>query len=123
MDAGAPHQRMQLLLPNPPLQKIDDEEILPQVKVGTDPQEPLAQGDERCNVLNPIGGKVFKLHLVVVHQSPKELMGRRGESSLVEVGERNDVPFGWLRFPLFTGQLPLHGGGQRAKEASADEAL
>ena len=50
-------------------------------------------------------------------------MGGRGESPLVEVGERNDVPFGWLRFPLFTGQPPLHGGGQQAKEASVDEAL
>ena len=102
---------------------IDGKEIPPQVKVGTDPQEPLAQGDERRNVLDPVGGKVLKLHLVVVHQSPKELMGGRGESSLVEVGKRNDVPFGWLRFLLFTGQSPLIDGSQRAKEASADEAL
>ena len=50
-------------------------------------------------------------------------MGGRGESPLVEVGERHDVPFGWLWFLLFTGQPPLLGGGQRAKEASVDEAL
>ena len=89
----------------------------------TDPQEPLAQGDERRNVLDPVGGKVLKLHLVVVHQSLKELMGGHGESPLMEVGERNDVPFGRLWFFLFTGQPPLLDGGQRAKEASADEAL
>jgi hypothetical protein len=64
--------------------------------VGIDPQEPLAQGDKCHDVLDPVGGKVLKFHLVVVHQSPKELMGGHGESSLVEVGERNDVPFGWL---------------------------
>ena len=50
-------------------------------------------------------------------------MGGRGESPLVEVGERHDVPFGRLQFLLFTGQPPLLDGGQRAKEASADEAL
>ena len=65
----------------------------------------------------------MELYLVVVHQSPKEPMGGRGKSSLVEVAERNDVPFGWLWFPLFTEQPPLHGGGQWAKEALVDEAL
>jgi len=50
-------------------------------------------------------------------------MGRHGESPLVEVSERHDVPFGRLRLVLFTGQPPLLGSGQRVKEASADEAL
>ena len=59
VDAGAPHRRVQLLLPDPPLHKIDGEEIPSQVEVGTDPQEPLAQGDERRNVLDPVGGKVL----------------------------------------------------------------
>ena len=49
-------------------------------------------------------------------------MGGHGESSLVEVSERHDVPFRWLWLVLFIGQPPLLGGGQRAKEASADEA-
>jgi len=111
------------LLLDPPLREIDGEEIPPQVKVGTDPQEPLVQGDKRRNVLDPVGCKVLKLHLVVVHQSPKKLMGRHGESPLMEVGKRNNVPFGWLRFLLFTGQPPLLSGGQREKEALADEAL
>jgi len=70
-----------------------------------------------------MAGMVLKLHLVVVQQSLKELMGKRGESPLVEVGERHDVPFGRLQFLLFIEQPPLLGGGQRAKEASADEAL
>ena len=123
VDAGAPHRCVQVLLPDLPLHETDSKEVPPQVKVWIDPQEPLAQGDERRNVLNPIGGKVLKLHLVVVHQSPKELMGGHGESPLMEVGERNDVPFGQLWFLLFTGQPPLLGGGQRTKEASVDEAL
>ena len=91
--------------------------------MGTDPQEPLAQRDERHNVLDPIGGKVLQFHLIVVQQSPKELMGGHGESLLVEVSERHDVPFERLRLILFTRQPPLFGGGQWAKKASADEAL
>jgi len=74
-------------------------------------------------VLDPIRGKVLQLHLTVVQQSLEKLMGGHGESPLVEVSERHDVPFGWLRLVLFTGQPPLLGGGQWAKEASADEAL
>ena len=66
VDAGAPHRRVQFLPPDPPLQKINGAEIPPQVNVGTDPQEPIAQGDERRNVLDPVGGKVLKLHLEVV---------------------------------------------------------
>ena len=50
-------------------------------------------------------------------------MGERGESLLVEVGKRHDVPFGRLWLVLFIGQPPLLGGGQWAKEASVDEAL
>ena len=69
MDAGASHRRVQLLLPDLLLQKVDGEEIPPQVKVGTNPQEPLTQGDERRNVLDPIGSKVLQLHLVVIESS------------------------------------------------------
>jgi len=50
-------------------------------------------------------------------------MGEHGKSPLVEVSERHDVPFRRLWLMLFTGQPPLLDGGQRAKEASADEAL
>ena len=61
--------------------------------------------------------------MIVVQQSPEKLMGGHGESPLVEVSERHDVPFRRLRLVLFTGQPPLLSGGQRAKEASVDEAL
>ena len=97
--------------------------MLPQVEVGINPQVPLAQGDERRNVLDPVGGKVLQLHLIVVQQSPKKLMGGHGESPLEEVSERHNVPFRRLWLLLLTKQPPLLGGGQRAKEASADEAL
>ena len=91
--------------------------------MGTDPQEPLAQGDERRNVLDPVGGKVLQLHLIVVQQSLEKLMGGHGESPLMEVSKRQDVPFRLLRLLLLTGQPPLLSSGQRAKEASVDEAL
>ena len=50
-------------------------------------------------------------------------MGRHGESPLMEVSKRHDVPFERLRLLLLTGQPPLLGSGQRAKEAPVDEAL
>ena len=62
MNAGASHRHAQIFLPDPLLQKVDDEEILPQVEVGTNPQEALTQGVERRNVLDPIGSKVLQLH-------------------------------------------------------------
>ena len=123
VDAGAPHRRMQLLLPDQPFHKIDGKEIPPQVKVGTDPQEPLAQGDECRNVLDPVGGEVLQFHLIVVQQPPEKLMGGHGESPLMEVSKRHDVPFRRLWLLLLTGQPQLLDGGQWAKEASADEAL
>ena len=93
MNAGTSHRHAQLLLPDPLLQKVDGEEIPPQVEVGINPQEPLTQGDERCNVLDPIRSKVLQLHLVVIQQPSKELVGRYGESPLMEVSEGHDIPF------------------------------
>ena len=91
VDAGASHRCIQLLLLLSLLLEGDGEEVPPQIKVGTDPQESLTQGDERHNVLDSIGIKMLQLHLVVVQQSPKKLMGRGGESPLVEVSEGHDV--------------------------------
>ena len=50
-------------------------------------------------------------------------MGGHGKSPLMEVSKRHAVPFRRLRLLLLTGQSPLLGDGQRAEEASADEAL
>ena len=50
-------------------------------------------------------------------------MGGHGESPLMEVSKRHDVPFRRLWRLLLTRQSPLLGGSQRAKEASVDEAL
>ena len=111
------------MLPDPLLQKIDGEEMPPQVKVGTNPQEPLTQGDKHRNVLDPIRSKVLQLHLLVIQQPSKELVSRYGESPLVEVSKGHDIPFGQQRHILIAGQPPLLGGGQRGKEATANEAL
>ena len=93
-DAGASHRHTQLSLLILLLQEGDGEEIPPQVEVGTNPQKPLTQGDEHRNVLDPIGSKVLQLHLVVIQQPSKELVGRYGESPLMEVSEGHDIPFG-----------------------------
>ena len=111
LDAGASHRRVQLLLLLPLLQEGDSEEVLPQVKVGTNPQESLTQGNERRNVLDSIGIKVLQLYLVVVQQSPKELVGEGGESPLVEVSEGHNVAIERRWRVLIVGQPPLIGGG------------
>ena len=73
VNADTSHQHAQLLLPDLLLRQVDGKEIPPQIKVGTNPQESLAQGDERRNVLNPIGGEVLQLHLVVIQQPRRNL--------------------------------------------------
>jgi len=106
-----------------PLHEIDGKEIPPQVKVRIDPQEPLTQGDKRRNVLDPIGSKVLQLHIVIIQQPPKELVGGGGESPLVEVSEGHNVAFGWRRRVFIARQPPLLGGSPRAKKATVNEAL
>ena len=91
--------------------------------MGTNPQERLTQGDERRNVLDPIGSKVLQLHLVVIQQPPKELMGGDGEPPLMKASEGHHIAFGRRWLILIVGQPPLLYGGQRAKEATANEAL
>ena len=94
MNAGTSHRHAQLLLLLPLLEEGDGEEVPPQVKVGTNPQEPLGKGDERRNVLDPVGSKVLQLHIVVIQQPPKKLVGGGGESPLMEVSEGHDVAVG-----------------------------
>ena len=74
-------------------------------------------------MLDPVGSKVLQLHLVVIQQPPKELVSRYGESLIVEVSEGHDIRFRRRWLVLVIGQLPLLGGSQRAKEATANEAL
>ena len=68
LDAGAPHQHVQLLPATllPLLLEVDDEEIPPQVKVGADPQESFAQCDECHHVLDPVAIEMLQLNLVEV---------------------------------------------------------
>ena len=66
MNAGAAHRHIHLLPPNPPLRQTDGEEVPPQIEVGIDPQETLAQGNKRRHMLNPIGSKMLQLHLVII---------------------------------------------------------
>ena len=91
--------------------------------MGINPQEPLAQGDERRNVLDPIGGKVLQLHQVVIQQPPKERVSRYRESPLMEVSKGHNIPFWRQRLVLITRQPPLLSDSQRAKEAMVNEAL
>ena len=94
MNAGTSHHHAQLLLPNPLLRQVDGKEVPPQIEVGTNPLEPLTQGDEHHNVLDPIRIKVLQVHLVVLQQPLKELMSEHGESPLVKESKGHDIPFG-----------------------------
>ena len=123
LNADTSHRHAQLLPLLPLLEEGDDEEVPPQVEVGTNPQEPLTQGDKCCNVLDPVGSKVLQLHIVVMQQPPKELVGRGGESPLVEVSEGHNVAFERRRHVLIARQPPLLDGGPRAKKAAVNDAL
>ena len=66
---------------------------------------------------------MLQLHLVVIQQPSKELMSRYGESPLMEESKGHDISFGRRWLVLITGQPPLLDDGQRAKEATVNEAL
>ena len=53
----------------------DGEEVPPQVEVGADPQESLAQGFERHHVLDPVGIEMLQLNLVEVQQPSGGICG------------------------------------------------
>ena len=66
---------------------------------------------------------MLQLHLVIIQQPLKKSMRGNGKSPLMKDGKGHDVPFERRRLTLIAGQQPLPDGGQRAKEATADEAL
>jgi len=68
--------------------------------MGIDPQETLAQGNERRHVLNPIRSQMLQLHLIIIQQPPKETMRGYPEPPLMEDGERDDIPFRRHRLTL-----------------------
>ena len=74
-------------------------------------------------MLDPIGIKMLQFHLVVIQQPPKKLMGRNGESPLMEESKGHDISLRWRWLVLVTMQQPLREGGQWVKEAAMDEAL
>ena len=71
----------------PLLLEGDSEEVPPQVKVGADPQESLAQGDECRHVLDPVGIEMLQFDLVVMQQPLKKSVGGGRDPMLMEVGE------------------------------------
>ena len=74
-------------------------------------------------MLDPIQSKVLQLHLVVIQQPPKELVGGGGESPLVKASEGHDVTFRRRQRVFIAGQPPLLGDSPHTKEATVNEAL
>ena len=67
-------------------------------------------------MLDPIGSEVLQLHIVVIQQPPKELVGGGGKSPLMKVGEGHNLAIEWRQCVLIVGQPTLLGGGPRAKK-------
>ena len=65
--------------------------MFPQVSVDQDPQVALADGDEDRRLRNGVGGKIMKLHPVVVAERADEIAGRNAEVPLVQSRQANDV--------------------------------
>ena len=65
----------------------------------------------------------MQLHIVVMQQPPKELVGGGSESPLMEVSEGHNVAFRRRWRILIAGQPPLLGGGPRTKKATMIKAL
>ena len=91
--------------------------------MGINPQETLTQGNKRRHMLNPVGSKMLKLHLIVIQQPPKESMRGYRKSPLMKDGKRYDIPFRQRRLTLVTRYQPLLDGGQWTEKAMTDEAL
>jgi hypothetical protein len=83
------------------------EEVEPQVPVGLDPQEPLADGGKDARLRNGVGIEVVQLHHVVVRQGPHEAARRNPEALFMEQGETNDVVRGRIRHLLVVRRDPL----------------
>jgi hypothetical protein len=69
VDSGAIYQGRR---PIPLLDQGDGEEVSPELEVRFDPQEPLTQRDEGCNLLYPVRVDVLQLNLVVMEEPQKK---------------------------------------------------
>jgi hypothetical protein len=88
MDFGAAYQgRRPVFL----LDQGDSEEVPPELEVGFDPQESLAQHDEGHDLLDPIWVEVLQLDLVVMEETLEEGMRGHPKTALMEVREGDDV--------------------------------
>jgi hypothetical protein len=67
------------------------EEVSPQLPVGVDPQERLAQGDEARQVQDGVGMKVLNLQPVEEKQPPHEGVQREPKPALIEGREHDHL--------------------------------
>jgi hypothetical protein len=123
VDAGTPHHHQGrhpvLFL----VEQGDGEEILPQIEMTLNPQIPLTQHDESCDVLDTSWIQVLQLNLVVVEQPPEEWMRRHHESTLMERHEGDDVAIQRRRCILAARHEPLRRRSPCAEKTAPDETL
>jgi hypothetical protein len=80
--------------------KLAAEKVDPEIPVRRDTQKSLAEGSEEGCVRDGIGGKVVKLHPVMVAQPPHEAARRGGEAALVQPDEVDDIAVGSVGLPI-----------------------
>jgi hypothetical protein len=94
------HRPTRPLLARGESMKLAAEKVDPEIPVRRDTQKSLAEGSEEGCVRDGIGGKVVKLHPVMVAQPPHEAARRGGEAALVQPDEVDDIAVGSVGLPI-----------------------
>jgi hypothetical protein len=71
--------------------QLGAEEMDPEIPIHKDPQEALADADERGRLRNCVQREVMKLHAVVLAEGPHEAARRLREAALVKAYEADNV--------------------------------
>ena len=93
--------------------------------MGSNPQVPLADGNEDGRLCDGVGVEVVELHAIVVRERLHEPIRRDAEAALVKGDEAHDVAVARPRLWLAVQSDPLWLGGvrHRTKESAVDERL
>jgi hypothetical protein len=123
--AAGPHRCTDPPLPRRQGERLGEEEMGPQIPMGSDPQIPFTHRYEDGGLRDGIGGEVVQLHPIVEQDRPHEAASRHAESPLVEGDEAHDVPRRWGWSDSARGRNPLRSlpVGEGAKQTFANQLL
>jgi hypothetical protein len=106
-------------------EQLRTEEVEPQVLVGLDPEEPLANRREDGHLGYGVGVEVMHLYPIVVRERPHEAACRHPEPPLMEGGEADHVAHKRGRFLLVPRRETLRVCfvGARVKQSPTHQGL